>query len=94
MATVRKVRLIVVDARPLHDGLLTLRALSPRIACVYTPLSGLTTVMKEVRAHFLNIRVFATLITFITFQATRVILAATALLTNGSMLGPAGAPQN
>ena len=70
VASSRKVRLIVVDARPLHDGILTLRALSPHCACVYTPLSGLTTVMKE---------------------ATRVILGATALLSNGSMLGAAGA---
>ena len=69
VAAVRRFRLIIVDSRPLKDGLLTLRALSPRINCVYTPLSGLPTVMKE---------------------ATRVILPATALLSNGSMLASAG----
>jgi translation initiation factor eIF-2B subunit delta len=69
IADKRRFRLIIVDCRPLNNGIATLRALSPRISCVYTPLSGLTTVMRE---------------------ATRVVLPATALLTNGSMLGDAG----
>lgn len=33
-AEVRSFRLVVVDARPLYDGLQTLTALSPKIQCV------------------------------------------------------------
>ena len=69
IADKRRFRLIIVDSRPLNNGIATLGALSPRVSCVYTPLSGLTNVMRE---------------------ATRVVLPATALLSNGSMLGDAG----
>ena len=68
-ATEKKFRLIVVDTRPLNEGLKTLRALSSFVDCVYTPLSGAATVMNE---------------------ATRVILGSSAMLSNGSMLAPAG----
>ena len=36
----KRFQLIVVDTRPLNDGLLTLKALSPYMHCSYTPLSG------------------------------------------------------
>jgi translation initiation factor eIF-2B subunit delta len=68
-AAEKKFRLIVVDSRPLNDGLRTLRACSPYMDCVYTPLSGAAKVMGE---------------------ATRVILGASAMLSNGSMLAAAG----
>ena len=68
-AAKKKFRLIVVDARPLNNGLKTLRACSPYIDCVYTPLSGAAKVMGDV---------------------TRVILGASAMLSNGSMLAAAG----
>jgi translation initiation factor eIF-2B subunit delta len=64
-------RLVVVDTRPLRDGLTTLTACSSsaNIQCVYTPLSGAPTIMRDV---------------------TRVLLGASALLSNGCMLAPAG----
>lgn len=65
----RKFRLIVVDTRPLNEGLQTLAALSDVIHCVYSPLSGAPVALKEVN---------------------KVILGASCLLSNGSMLAPAG----
>ena len=68
-ASTKRFRLIVVDTRPLNEGLKTLAALSPHVRCVHTPLTGAAVTMRE---------------------ATRVILGASALLSNGSMLAPAG----
>mmetsp|Transcript_8740 Transcript_8740/g.12127 ORF Transcript_8740/g.12127 Transcript_8740/m.12127 type:complete len:507 (+) Transcript_8740:26-1546(+) len=65
----KRFRLIVIDARPLNDGLETLSSLSHYIHCVYCPLSGAAAVMKD---------------------ATKVLLGASCLLSNGSMLAPAG----
>lgn len=98
----RKFKVVVVDARPLNEGLRILAAAqlasnlasvdrtkalnnhrakmlidhemevesrSPSIECVYTPLSGAATAMKDV---------------------TCVVLGASCLLSNGSMLAPAG----
>jgi translation initiation factor 2B subunit (eIF-2B alpha/beta/delta family) len=44
----RSFRLIVVDTRPLRDGLATLQALSGALHCVYTPLSGAPAIMRDV----------------------------------------------
>ena len=62
-------RLIVVDSRPLNDGLSTLRVMSPHVPCIYTHLSGAANVLRE---------------------ATRVLLGASALFSNGSMQAPCG----
>jgi translation initiation factor 2B subunit (eIF-2B alpha/beta/delta family) len=62
-------RLIIVDTRPLHEGLQTLSTLSPYVKCVYCPLSGAALAMKEVK---------------------KVIVGASCLLSNGSMLATAG----
>ena len=69
IAAVKRFRLIVVDTRPLNEGMETLKVLSPHVRCVYTPLAGAASVMREV---------------------TRVVLGASSLLSNGSMLAPAG----
>ena len=69
VAAIKRFRLIVVDTRPLNEGLETLAALSMHVSCVYTPLTGAASVMREV---------------------TRVVLGASSLLSNGSMLAPAG----
>jgi translation initiation factor eIF-2B subunit delta len=62
-------RLVVVDTRPLMDGLDTLTALSSSIRCVYTSLAGVASVMRDV---------------------THVLVGASALLSNGTALAPAG----
>ena len=62
-------QLIVIDTRPLNEGLATLHAMSEVVKCTYTPLSGAAAVMKK---------------------ASRVILGASSLLSNGSMIAPAG----
>ena len=69
VAATKRFRLVVVDTRPLHEGLATVAALSRHVRCVYTPLAGAASVMREV---------------------TRVVLGASSLLSNGSMLAPAG----
>jgi len=69
VAATKRFRLIVIDTRPLNDGMRTLRACSPYMSCVYTPLSGAAKVMGE---------------------ATRVLLSASCMLSNGSMFAPAG----
>ena len=69
VAATKRFRLVVVDTRPLHEGLETVAALSRHVRCVYTPLAGAASVMREV---------------------TRVVLGASSLLSNGSMLAPAG----
>jgi translation initiation factor eIF-2B subunit delta len=68
-AKVKTFKLIVVDARPLREGLKTVAALSPYVTCIYTPLGSAATAMKE---------------------ATKVILGASALLSNGSVFAPVG----
>jgi translation initiation factor eIF-2B subunit delta len=65
----KKFRLIVIDTRPLNEGLQTLASLSNSIHCVYSPLSATPVVLKDV---------------------TKVILGASCLLSNGSMLAAAG----
>lgn len=68
-AKLRKFRLIVVDSRPLNEGLQTVATLSNVVPCVYTPLSGTAYALKDV---------------------SKVILGASCLLSNGSMLAVAG----
>ena len=51
-------RLIVVDSRPLNDGLATLRVLSPHVPCVYTQLSGAANMMKEATKVLLGASAF------------------------------------
>lgn len=65
----KRFRLVVVDTRPLHEGLETLAAVTSCISCVYCPLSGAAFALKDV---------------------SKVILGASCLLSNGSMLAPAG----
>lgn len=48
IAEIKNYRLVVVDSRPLNDGLRTLAALSPHIRCIYTNLSGVSAIMREV----------------------------------------------
>lgn len=62
-------RLIVVDTRPLNDGLETLAGVSTFLNCTYCPLSAAAFALKD---------------------ATKVLLGASSLLSNGCMLGPAG----
>ena len=68
-STTKQFRLIVVDTRPLNEGLKTLSSLSSTVRCIYTPLSGAAAAMRN---------------------ATRVILGASALFSNGAVLAPAG----
>lgn len=61
---------IIVDTRPLNDGIETLQALTENnIRCSYTPLAGAAAAMRTV---------------------SRVLLGASALLANGTMVAPAG----
>lgn len=46
VAAEKKFHLIVVDSRPLNEGLKTLTASSSKIHCVYTPLSGAAAAMS------------------------------------------------
>lgn len=69
VASQKTFKLIVIDTRPLHEGMETLAALSELIPCIYAPLSGTATILKDVN---------------------KVILGASCLLSNGSMLAPAG----
>ena len=69
VANIKKIEVIVVDTRPLNEGIQTLKVLSPYMKCIYTPLNGCMSVMKH---------------------STRVLLGASSLLSNGSMLAPAG----
>ena len=46
-AASKRFRLIVVDTRPLNEGLQTLAALSPYVRCVHTPLAGAAATMRE-----------------------------------------------
>mmetsp|Transcript_4327 Transcript_4327/g.7095 ORF Transcript_4327/g.7095 Transcript_4327/m.7095 type:complete len:532 (+) Transcript_4327:77-1672(+) len=71
LSKVKQFRLVIIDARPLNEGLATLSALSTHVNCVYSPLSGAAAAMKDQ-------------------QVTRVLLGASSLQSNGSMLGPAG----
>lgn len=64
-----KFTLVIIDSRPLNDGLKQLDILSSSIKCVYTTLGGATFAMKNV---------------------TKVIVGASALLSNGTMLSCAG----
>ena len=68
-AETKKFRVVVIDTRPLNEGLQTLASLSQNIHCVYSPLSGAAVAMNGV---------------------TKVIFGASCLLSNGSMLAPAG----
>ena len=43
----RSFRLVIIDSRPLNEGLSTLSALSHQIPCVYSPLSGAAAAMKN-----------------------------------------------
>lgn len=65
----KKFRVVIIDTRPLNEGLETLATLSKTIHCVYSPLSGAAVAMNGV---------------------TKVIFGASCLLSNGSMLAPAG----
>jgi translation initiation factor eIF-2B subunit delta len=40
-------KLIIVDARPLNDGLLSLEVLSPSMQCVYVTLAGVTSALED-----------------------------------------------
>ncbi|KAJ1434672.1 hypothetical protein B484DRAFT_417378 [Ochromonadaceae sp. CCMP2298] len=71
VAQVREFRLVVIDSRPLNEGLATLTALSHKVHCVYSPLSGAAAAMKDQ-------------------QVTHVLLGASSLQCNGTMLAPAG----
>ena len=69
IAQTKKFQLVVVDTRPLNEGLQTLSALSQVIRCIYSPLSGIAVALHDVN---------------------KVVLGASCLLSNGSMLAPAG----
>lgn len=56
-AATKKFRLIVVDSRPLNDGLETLAALSPYVRCVHTPLSGAAVTMREATRVILGMHI-------------------------------------
>jgi hypothetical protein len=71
-STKKNLHVIIVDTRPLNDGIETLRALTEKnIRCTYTPLAGAAAAMRTV---------------------SRVLLGASALLANGTMIAPAGTP--
>jgi len=46
-AKTKSFRLVVVDSRPLNEGLATLTALSHKVHCVYSPLSGAAAAMQS-----------------------------------------------
>jgi translation initiation factor eIF-2B subunit delta len=68
-AKTKTFRLVMVDSRPLNDGLITLKCLPSHIACTYTSISGASSAIEEV---------------------TQVILGASAVLSNGAVIAPAG----
>lgn len=47
-ATTKSFSLVVIDSRPLNEGLQTLSMLSHSVRCVYSPLSGAAAAMKDV----------------------------------------------
>eukprot|EP01034_Spumella_vulgaris_P030861 gene30861-38143_t len=47
-AKTKSFQLVVVDTRPLQDGLLTIASLPENVRCVYVPLSGASHAMKTV----------------------------------------------
>lgn len=65
----KKFNLIIIDSRPLNNGLDLLAQISSSIHCIYSPLSGAAYLMKDV---------------------TKVLLGASCMMSNGSMLAPAG----
>lgn len=71
VAKIKCFRLVVVDTRPLNEGILTLTAVSDKIHCVYAPLSGAVGAMKDQ-------------------GVTSVLLGASSLFSNGTMIAPAG----
>jgi translation initiation factor eIF-2B subunit delta len=48
VAAVRRFKLVVVDSRPLKEGLATVSALSAHVKCVYTTVAGVASMMREV----------------------------------------------
>ena len=68
-AKVKSYKLIIIDTRPLNEGLLTLELLSPLISCTYTSLMGVSSLLRT---------------------TNKVLLGASALLSNGAMFAPAG----
>lgn len=48
VAAVRKFKLVVVDSRPLKEGLASLSVLSAHVKCVYTTIAGAASMMREV----------------------------------------------
>ena len=50
----KRFRLVVIDTRPLHEGLETLSAVSDHVNCVYSPLSGASSCMKDVNMVLLG----------------------------------------
>lgn len=91
-AQVKSFRLVVVDSRPLNEGLATLTALSHRVHCVvrlYAFLLSLIVMTKTVRfAQYSPLSGAAAAMK--EQNVTRVLLGASSLLSNGAMLGPAG----
>ena len=57
-AKTRKFRLVVVDTRPLNEGLRTLADLSNVVHCVYSPLSGAASAMTDVTRVILGASCF------------------------------------
>lgn len=57
-AMTRKFRLVVVDTRPLNEGLRTLADLSNVVHCVYSPLSGAASAMTDVTRVILGASCF------------------------------------
>lgn len=48
IAAARRFKLVVVDSRPLKEGLATVSALSAHVKCVYTTVAGAAGMMREV----------------------------------------------
>ncbi len=57
-AATHKFKLVVVDSRPLCEGLRTLAALSSSVHCVYSPLSGAASAMCEATRVLLSASCF------------------------------------
>jgi translation initiation factor eIF-2B subunit delta len=90
----KQFRLIVVDTRPLNEGLKTLSCLSSTVRCIYTPLSGTAAAMRNATRVILGIyKIFDILkINTNIFLITKkiFIIGASALFSNGSVLAPSG----
>ncbi len=83
-AAIKHFRLIVVDCMPLREGVKTLSVMSSLVRCTYVPLSGAASAIREATKVILGMLV---VLLWTIFHSH---VGASALLSNGSVLAPAG----